>query len=156
VSYANKTSVPVEKTKYEIEATLRRYKADQFMSGWNEGEAFVAFRCRSWIIRFRVKTPMRNERRFTHTEKNKLRVAHLAEQEFEQATRSIWRGLLLCIKAKLESVESGIETFEEAFLAHVVLPGGETMGDWAKTALPQAYANQEAPQLALPMAKGSS
>jgi hypothetical protein len=32
--------------------------------------------------------------------------------------------LFLCIKAKLESVESGIETFEEAFLAHVLTPNG--------------------------------
>jgi hypothetical protein len=34
-----------------------------------------------------------------------------------QARRQKWRALSLCIKAKLERVESKIETFEEAFLA---------------------------------------
>ena len=32
------------------------------------------------------------------------------------------------MKAKVESVESGIETFEEAFLPHMVLSNGETVG----------------------------
>ncbi len=37
------------------------------------------------------------------------------------------RALLLVIKAKLESVESGIETLEQAFLAHVVMANGQTV-----------------------------
>jgi hypothetical protein len=41
--------------------------------------------------------------------------------------RERWRALLLCVKAKLESVSSKIETFEEAFLAHVVMPDGRTV-----------------------------
>jgi hypothetical protein len=40
----------------------------------------------------------------------------------DQARKQRWRALLLCIKAKLEAVASNIETFEEAFLAHVVMP----------------------------------
>ena len=44
-----------------------------------------------------------------------------------QARRSQWRALMLCIKAKLESVASNIETFEEAFLAHVVMPDNKTV-----------------------------
>jgi hypothetical protein len=47
--------------------------------------------------------------------------------------------LLLCIKAKLESVEAKIETFEEAFLAHVVLPDGETVGEHALPAVAAIY-----------------
>jgi hypothetical protein len=38
-----------------------------------------------------------------------------------------WRALVLAIKAKLESVQSKIETFEQAFYAHVVLPNGATI-----------------------------
>jgi hypothetical protein len=35
--------------------------------------------------------------------------------------------LLLANKAKLSSVEDGIETFEDAFLAHIVMPDGTTV-----------------------------
>ncbi len=36
---------------------------------------------------------------------------------------------MLSIKAKLESVASGIETFEEAFLADVIVDDGQTVYD---------------------------
>lgn len=147
--YANKTRVPVEKTKYEIETILRRYKADKFVSGWGQNDAYVAFSCRNLLIKFVVPLPDQNSKRFTFTERGKRRPPHLCSAEYEQATRSVWRSLLLCIKAKLESIEAGIETFEEAFLAHVVLPGGDTVGQWAKTAIPEAYASGAMPTLAL-------
>lgn len=35
--------------------------------------------------------------------------------------RRRWRALLLGIKAKLEYVQSGIATFDEEFLAHIVI-----------------------------------
>jgi hypothetical protein len=55
--------------------------------------------------------------------------------KLEQLRRSRWRALLLCIKAKLESVARGVETFEEAFLAHVVMPGGDTIYEQMKPKL---------------------
>lgn len=59
----------------------------------------------------------------------------------EQITRSRWRALLLCIKAKLEAVESKIETFEEAFLSHVIMPDGRTVAEHAIPAIEQAYSS---------------
>jgi hypothetical protein len=44
------------------------------------------------------------------------------EKATGQSIRSLWRALMLCIRAKLASVESDIETFKEAFLAHIVSP----------------------------------
>lgn len=58
----------------------------------------------------------------------------------EQQTRAKWRALLLCIKAKLESVESGIESFENAFMAHVVMPDGRTVGEHIRPRIASAYA----------------
>jgi hypothetical protein len=46
----------------------------------------------------------------------------------DQQARQKWRALLLCLKAKLEAVESDIFSFEEEFLAHVVMPDGKTVG----------------------------
>ena len=153
MSYAKKTTVSVEKTKAEIESLIAKYKADSFISGWQGDKATVMFRCRDLMIRFVLTMP--NIAKFSHGGRygRQRRSPSAQEAEHNQACRSIWRSLLLCIKAKLESVESGIETFEEAFLAHVVLPNNETVGTWAKEAIPQAYASGQMPQLALPAAK---
>lgn len=51
-----------------------------------------------------------------------------------------WRTLLLCLKAKLESVESGIETFEDAFLAQIVMPDGGTVAEHVRPRIAEAYA----------------
>jgi hypothetical protein len=58
---------------------------------------------------------------------------------WEQACRSRWRALFLCIKAKLESIESGIETFEDAFLAHIQMPDGKTVAEHVKPNIAIAY-----------------
>lgn len=55
------------------------------------------------------------------------RTAAAATKEYEQAGRQRWRALALVIKAKLEAVGTGIVTFEEEFLAHIVLPSGRTV-----------------------------
>ena len=35
----------------------------------------------------------------------------------------------MIIKAKFEAIESGITTFEEEFLAKLMIPGGRTLGE---------------------------
>jgi hypothetical protein len=45
----------------------------------------------------------------------------------EQARRQKGRALMLVIKAKLESIESKVETLEQAFLANVVLADSLTV-----------------------------
>lgn len=46
-----------------------------------------------------------------------------------QEQRRIWRCLELTIKSKLTAAEAGIETFQQAFLANIVIAGGQTVGD---------------------------
>ncbi len=70
-----------------------------------------------------------------------------ARGAYEQAGRQRWRALALVIKAKLEAVESGVETFEDAFLSHIVLPGGGTIGRWLKPQLQEAYVGGKMPPL---------
>jgi hypothetical protein len=41
----------------------------------------------------------------------------------EQYERGIWRAVFWAIKSRMESVEFGIETFQEAFLSHFEIPG---------------------------------
>ena len=136
--YAEKTSVAVSKSKAEIERTLGRYGADEFAYGWNRESATVGFRLCGKFVRFNLILPVRGEEAFTHTPTGKERSFAQAEKEWEQACRASWRALNLVIKAKLEAVECGITSFEEEFLAHLMLPNGETVG---KTLIPQIEAS---------------
>jgi len=54
---------------------------------------------------------------------------------------------VLAIKAKLECVESGIASFEEEFLAYIVLPNQQTMGQLALPQIAQAYGGGKMPPL---------
>jgi hypothetical protein len=65
----------------------------------------------------------------------------------EQACRAKWRALALVVKAKLEAVASGIGTFESEFLAHIVLPNGQRVGQWLKPQLETAFKNGRMPPL---------
>jgi hypothetical protein len=145
--YASDTTVPVERSRAEIEETLRKYGADEFHSGWKVNAAMIAFRLRDLFIRFVLPFPSRDEKRFTHKEdrwgqRKKLSDAQ-ANKAYDQELRSRWRALLLVIKAKLEAVEIGISTIEREFLANIVLPSDITVGDWMMDqAIPAIKAGQ--------------
>lgn len=140
-TYASKTNVSTESSRAEIERTLRRYGADQFMSGWNNEKAMMAFVVEGRQVRFVVPMPDCNDREFTHTpERGLRRTPKQQEEAYEQARRQRWRALSLVIKAKLEAVDAGIVTFEEEFAMHFVLPGGHTVADEVLPAISEVYA----------------
>jgi len=56
-------------------------------------------------------------------------------------------GAGLVIKAKLEAVETGITTFQDEFLAHIMLPDGSTVSEFVGPQLEIAYENGEMPRL---------
>jgi hypothetical protein len=56
--------------------------------------------------------------------------------------------LLLSIKAKMESVETGITTFDSEFFPHFVLPSGMTIAETILPQLPDVISGNT--QLALP------
>jgi hypothetical protein len=146
--YAEKTEVTSDRSRAEIERTLRRYGATAFAYGWTDTEATVMFELADRRIRFRLPMPDRNARQFTHTPgKGLRRTPEAAEKEWEQAQRQRWRALALVIKAKLEAVEAGITTVEQEFLAHIMLPNGSTVGEWAKPQLAIAYERESMPAL---------
>lgn len=145
--YAADTSVSVDKSRAEIEAILRRYKADAFGYATNANGATVMFTLAGRHIRFILPLPDPQAREFTHTPaKNLPRTAAEAERSWEQACRQRWRALALVIKAKLEAVSAGITTVEDEFLAHTMLPDGRTMGEWAKPQIEDAYRLGHMPQ----------
>lgn len=131
--YARNTEVSVERTEAEIKRTLAKYGATQFMSGWDQTKAMVAFKVKDRLVRFEMDLPDRADQKFTRDGRSKYTFKALPQaaclRNWEQACRQRWRALALCIKAKLEAVETGISTFEQEFLANIVLPDNRTIGD---------------------------
>ena len=132
MTYASKTSVPVDRSRAEIERTLMRYGATGFAYGNEVGSAMIGFQTKERRIRFIL--PL-------------VAPSRASQLQCEQFMRSRWRALLLSIKAKLEAVESGIETFDEAFLSHIVMPNGQTMAEHSLPYIKEAYSTGKMPPL---------
>lgn len=143
--YASKTTVTVDRSRAEIEKTLARYGATSFAYGWENSKALIGFKANGRTIRFMLPLPDRED--FTHGRSRRRRTKDQIEKACDQAKRQRFRALALAIKAKLEMVESGITTFEEEFLAHIVLPSGETIGDWISPQLGEMDSGRMPPLL---------
>lgn len=113
--YAQGTSVPVEKTKSEIERLVRGNGATGFATAWTGDRFSIAFEMKNRRCRFELAAP---DRKKFHS---------VGKWEAEERRR--WRALLLIIKAKMEVVASGDADFEAEFLANIILPDGHTIGE---------------------------
>lgn len=180
--YAADTEVSTEKSRMEIERVLMKYGAREFAYASSDERAMVAFAMEGRKVRFLLPLPDREDYRYT-TGKHLERSPHKSpakrvlwgEEEQgngvelfafsgkrnkvdfattrEQGCRQRWRALLLVVKAKLEAVECGIATFDDEFMAHILIPGGGTVGDWMGPQIVRAYELGEAPSI-LPMLEG--
>ncbi len=153
--YASETTVPVEKSRAEIEECLRRYGASEFHSGWKEDAAMIAFRIGDLFIRFVLPLPSQSEKKFTHKKDRWGQMSKRTDLQtfkaWDQEIRSRWRALNLVVKAKLEAVECGISTVEQEFLAYIVMPNQVTVGEWIiGSALPLIRGGQMPPLMLMP------
>ena len=135
--YAANTTVSAEKSRIEIERTLKRYGATNFASGFRERLAFMMFTVDDRTYRLNMPLPERSG--FTLTPTGKPRAADATNRAFEQAERQRWRALALYVKAVLEAVEADITTFEEALMAYLALPDGTTVGAVVQRQIAEAY-----------------
>ena len=143
MSFAEGTSVPVEKSRAEIEKLITRYGATStaFMNG--PGRSVIAFECKGRRVAFNLPLPTIEEKRFQKDGRGSVRTQQKRCEAWEQVCRQRWRALALVIKAKLEAVESGITEFEDEFLAHIVTPDGRTVGDRIKPQIARMYETGE-------------
>lgn len=116
--YAEKTQVPISRSRVQIENELTRYGIQEYGIGHSPRGTGIIFRHNSKVYKMNVNEP--NEDEFD------------TQQKLEQAKRSRWRLLLLCVKAKLNLIQSGQSSFEDEFLAYMALPDGSTMADFMK------------------------
>lgn len=147
--YAQDTTVPVTKSKADIERLLMKHGATSFVSGWDDtqGMAALQFQIEGRFVKFRVYDPDPGEFRLTGT--GREREPAVIERAVEKERKRRWRALLLIIKAKLELVASGDSTIEREFMADMMLPDGSTVSEWIQPQLDQAYNGGKMP-LALP------
>lgn len=156
-TYANQTTVSVEKSRGEIERILSRYGASAFMYGWSGDSAVVQFGAHGRLVKFVLTLPAKGDREFTHAPAGKVRRSpQQQEVAWEQACRQKWRALALVIKAKLEAVDAGIAIFEDEFLAYTVLPSGETISRWLQPQIETAYATGQLPRMLLELEDGAA
>ncbi len=149
MSYASNTSVPVDRSKAEIERTLGKYGADGFAYGSEGNQAMVMFKMKNRKIRFHLPLPLLNE--FLESDTGRTRTESSAQAAMDQELRRRWRALALVVKAKLESVSSGIATFDDEFMAYIVLPGGRTVGQEVQPRIDHAYETGKVTPLLLEM-----
>jgi hypothetical protein len=146
--FAAGTDVPVERSRNEIERTLARYGASQFLYGWDPSGAVIAFvngrDDERRQVRFHLPLPDRNDPKFVFHSRGRRTDTEI-DRRYEQACRQRWRALLLVVKAKLEAVESGIATFEDEFLAYICLPDGGTVSDLLGPQIADAYLSGQMP-----------
>jgi hypothetical protein len=125
MSFAKGTTVSVDKTRVEVERLLRTSGASMVVVQTTSTVARIGFEAHGRRLLFTLTLPDRTDRKFTHVDKWKARAVGVADKLHDAECRRLWRALLLVVKAKIESVASGIETFDQAFLANIVVPTAE-------------------------------
>jgi hypothetical protein len=144
--YAEHTDVPIERSVSEIERTLDRYGCEAFSYMRRKDAGAVEFEMRGRRVRIIVPLPDRNSPEFTTYKQGGFRYQRAdepARKLWEQACRQRWRALLLVIKAKLEAIDAGISTFDQEFLAQLVLPGGPTVIELVRAELEERFGRLE-------------
>ena len=147
--YAQQTEVPVDRSKAEIERLIQRYGATEFATGWRSERAVIQFKMKDRYVRFILPLPKLGDFTQTATGRQRKPGTGAVTSAWEQACRQRWRALALSIKAKLESVETNIETFESAFMGQVVMPDGRTVSEHVLPAIDAAYKSGKMPELLL-------
>lgn len=143
--YAKNTNVSTELSRIEIEKILIKYGAENFAYATTSGQAMIAFTMCNRQVRFLLPLPKQEEFRYTPT--GRERTENSKYEAWEQACRQRWRALKLVIQAKLEAVECGISVFDDEFMAQIVLPGNQTVGDFMRPQINQAYLSGDIPKM---------
>lgn len=121
-SYAG-TEVPVEKSQGELRSLLQKFGATQFTFGEGRDWAGIEFVHNDQLVRLRCPLRQPTDQQVASW-KN---AAHVATAEavarlLDKEAMRVWRVLVWSVKARLVAVEEGLESFEQAFLSHLVDP----------------------------------
>jgi hypothetical protein len=123
------TTVPVEKSQGEIRKLLSGASASRLAFAEERDDdgrrwAAVQFVIGFHAVRLRVPLkPVDESKVFDKHQRARTKTRdEIRDLLYEQEERRIWRVLSWNLKARMVAVQEEVETFEEAFLAHLLDP----------------------------------
>lgn len=158
MTYAEGTSVTVERSRAELDALLRKHGAQQrvFADDDARGLALVGFSFAPTVDerrQYRLEIPLPKLESFATRDvraqgrsRSTRRVPRSPDEQrkaHEQACRERWRAIVLLVKAKLELIALGVSSVEREFLADLVLANGATVHDSIAEGIRKAYLSGE-------------
>jgi hypothetical protein len=154
MAFAENTTVSAERSRAEIEETLRKYGADSFGYMTDAEKSAVVFQYKGRTIHITIPKPDGSKLKRRPGQAHNYPTDNQRAEYVEKENRRRWRALLLVIKAKLEAVATGIALFEDEFLAYVVMPNGQTVGEWANPQIEEMKSTGQMPKLLMAPAGG--
>lgn len=141
MAYAENTAVDAAKSQADIASLIVKHGATGYQYGYQDDRAAIMFRSHERLVRFVIPLPKRDDPKFQRTETGRWRTDEGAiTKAWEAETKRRWRVLYLTIKAKLVAVEDNVASFEEEFLANIVVPGTNvTVYEQLQERLAEAY-----------------
>ena len=125
-TYAENTTVPVTRSRDEIERILMRFGATSFGYAYSQSVVTIGFEVKNVRVKMMMELPpMPPDRDFRGRKRSETTV----QAEWEKACRQRWRTLANGVKAKLAMIDDGISTVEKEFFADIVTNNGETLWD---------------------------
>lgn len=120
--YAKRTSVPVDQSRNEVEKILRGQGGVKFFNVDLDEHHILGCQIKDRFLRFKVPYP-------------KGRDQAIRDREL----RRRWRCLVLSVKAKFATIDAGIASLEEEFLANVMTPDQKTVYDHIQARIKEMY-----------------
>lgn len=128
--YAKHTKVSADRSSEEVRRLLRNAGATDLMVGDIGNAVQLLFKLKGRTIRFTCPLPTWAE--MSKDPAGRRRPEKHVPAAMEQEIQRRWRAVVLVVKAKLEAVATGIVTFDQEWLAHVVTrQDGKTVGELA-------------------------
>jgi hypothetical protein len=122
--YAERTEVPVERSRAECEYLLQKAGAYSVATLMEPDRIALGFKLAGRGYRIIVPLPAvaqaTRDVRASHERHEKARA---------QALRQRWRALALILRAKLEASLSGVTELETEFLPYAILPSGRSVAE---------------------------
>jgi len=132
--YARGTEVSVRQSLAELEDLIERFSGGEpteFAYGTTGSISTVQFGIRGRRVRLSIRLPSFEDYRYTALNQHAraTRTDAQTHDAWQREVNRLWRSLVDVVKANLVAIDDGIITVEAAFLAGLVLPSGETVGE---------------------------
>lgn len=144
MAFAETTTVPVEKTRAEIETLLKKKGATKIGYMADSNQAVIMFECSKRQVRFELPMPSIADKSIRCDGRGYVRSDKSKMDALAQEERRRWRVLLLTIKSRFEFIDTGLSTFDAEFITNIVVPtpnGAMPIGQFMLPQIERAYAN---------------